>query len=557
MYATWQKQKKRKRPSSPGPDLDVATTPSPSLEEPPRYPRAQRTSFLGHLYDMVSSPNDLARSIIWSPDGRRLIICDPEHVETKLLPIYFPRYSLRRVLRYLTFYEFSHETTDVGHILLSHPKLTQNSTLRDFCRLRRVAEPPPRVTYKTFMGVIYDMVLESNQLTRGIISWSADGRSIVISDLAAFEKDVLPVYLPGQKNTGTFTGSMSHFSFGYKTEHATKSLFLTHRQLTISSSREDFLAIPHIHHGPGATPPPPRQARYRPPPETESDALPRAPKPKRKLHGPRSRGSFFLGNLHDMLASATPRTLEIISWSPDGAGLLLFDADAFENELMPVFFPQHRRIKSFLGALYLYGFTNGPTRKEYGKGPMRFVHQTLTQASPREAFDAVLPRKSPSQIKSWELGGEDAGAQRPKIVAGNADSEGSSKRRKTVRVQAGTTATAETSESRPAELEAEIPAQLEASTAPTTTTASSQSNSSPTEEATSNIPSSADTAANNPSAPPTGRILDSEASDISASSTQNNNALGIRRNPSDRYGWSWILNTPSESEPSTSASTGG
>ncbi|KAJ7057487.1 hypothetical protein C8F01DRAFT_333049 [Mycena amicta] len=224
-----------------------------------------------------------------------------------------------------------------------------------------------------------------------------------------------------------------HFSFGYKTEHATKSLFLTHRQLTISSSREDFLAIPHIHHGPGATPPPPRQARYRPPPETESDALPRAPKPKRKLHGPRSRGSFFLGNLHDMLASATPRTLEIISWSPDGAGLLLFDADAFENELMPVFFPQHRRIKSFLGALYLYGFTNGPTRKEYGKGPMRFVHQTLTQASPREAFDAVLPRKSPSQIKSWELGGEDAGAQRPKIVtvAENADSEGSSKRRKT------------------------------------------------------------------------------------------------------------------------------
>ncbi|KAF7291338.1 C2H2-type domain-containing protein [Mycena indigotica] len=102
---------------------------------------------------------------------------------------------------------------------------------------------PPRVLQSrhTFLGELFDM-LSKRPKDDATISWSSDGKSMVIKKVDAFEKDVLPVFFPSQKKR-TFFRTLQRFSFKRLTDkHGAVSF--THADLNDRSTRAEFLAVP-------------------------------------------------------------------------------------------------------------------------------------------------------------------------------------------------------------------------------------------------------------------------------------------------------------------------
>ncbi|KAJ7057321.1 hypothetical protein C8F01DRAFT_1151651 [Mycena amicta] len=92
----------------------------------------------------------------------------------------------------------------------------------------------------TFLGQVFDMVSKrpANDPT---LSWSKDGKSIVIWNQAKFEQDVLPAFFPMQKKLRTFLRAMQSFAFKRSTDK-NGGISLTHSALSRQSPRADFLA---------------------------------------------------------------------------------------------------------------------------------------------------------------------------------------------------------------------------------------------------------------------------------------------------------------------------
>ncbi|KAJ7051448.1 hypothetical protein C8F01DRAFT_640375 [Mycena amicta] len=99
---------------------------------------------------------------------------------------------------------------------------------------------PRRQDRATFLGQVFDMLCQrpSNDPT---LSWSKDGKSIVIWNQGEFEKSVLPAFFPMQKKLRTFLRAMQSFAFKRSTDK-NGGISLTHLNLSRASPRADFLA---------------------------------------------------------------------------------------------------------------------------------------------------------------------------------------------------------------------------------------------------------------------------------------------------------------------------
>jgi hypothetical protein len=102
----------------------------------------------------------------------------------------------------------------------------------------------------------------------------------------------------------------------------------------------------------------------------------------KKSTKPKQRGGgFFPEKLYNLLEHTTQENLEnIISWEEDGRTFCIHDIDAFVDDLLPKFFPNQSRFRSFERQLNLWGFGRLPDKKgqdrAYSKSgqPRRFVH---------------------------------------------------------------------------------------------------------------------------------------------------------------------------------------
>ncbi|KAJ7053063.1 hypothetical protein C8F01DRAFT_1168820 [Mycena amicta] len=374
---------KRKRLSSPVPQPEPSTSTLVAT--------TTRATFLGQVYDMLTPPGTKdPGSFSWRNDGKSIVIKKPAQFEQNLLPTVFPgQKEAKSLMRALQHYDFKHKTQKGGHIIIKHPTLTMKSSRAGFLAVSR-KQPQRRITHATFLGHVYDMISPPTKLTRDVISWSKDGKNIVISDPVTLEEKVLPKCIPSQKQVYTFTRALHFYGFGRRTEYPSGHITLTHPILTQSSSRDDFLAVPHVHYN-----------------STADECLTTgSPFDRKPLTGPTTHSlepkqapsKVFLARVHDMLASSDERKGDIIAWSDDGQSIVIAEPARFLKELLPVFFPRQTQMKSFTRSLREYGFV----RKDDGAAGSEMVlaHPTLTQKSTRAEFHAIPRRAGASSVSA-------------------------------------------------------------------------------------------------------------------------------------------------------------
>ncbi|KAF7297478.1 C2H2-type domain-containing protein [Mycena indigotica] len=398
---------KRRRSVSP----DVTRPLLPYLYYPAPAPDpVTRATFLGRVFDMltpayVSDHNP--GSLSWRSNGTSMIIRDPTLFAETLLPSAFPGQKDAKVfLRSLQDYDFRHKTQKGGHIFIKHPALNITSTREEFTAIPRKTLAR-RVTHETFLGRVYDMMVAHPELTTNIIRWSSDGTQIVVDNAKAFERTVLPVCLPTQRRVQTFARSLHFYGFNQRTEYPSGRLMLTHPTLTQASSREDFLAVPHVLYNTTAIEcltiiSPFERSPLRHGLSQHSNAAAASTEPKQ------APSKVFIGRVHDMLSSPDRTVKRAVGWSKDGTEIVIFDPDKM-LKCLPTFFPRQSKVRSFLSSLRMYGFV----RRDNGGGKrMIFVHPTLNSGSTRAEFHAT-PRKQrskqpqPSSVGAEELEGQE------------------------------------------------------------------------------------------------------------------------------------------------------
>lgn len=95
----------------------------------------------------------------------------------------------------------------------------------------------------------------------------------------------------------------------------------------------------------------------------------------------------FIDKLTKILNDA--KNEEIIRWTPDNCGLIVFDRNRLVNEVFPDYF-NHRRFTSFVRQLINYGF-----RRKLLTGQCIYIHQDNLfkrgQGKAKRKFDEFLP----------------------------------------------------------------------------------------------------------------------------------------------------------------------
>nr|GAT57075.1 predicted protein [Mycena chlorophos] len=381
-------------PVAPAPAQTPASFLYPPLDPPPQAllppAPATRESFLGQVYDMLTPPGTHTHtpgSFSWRNDGVSIVVKNPTLFETTLLPSVFPgQTQTKTLLRALQNYDFKHKTQKGGHIIIKHSTLTIRSTRADWVALPR-KEPQRRLTHVNFLGLVYDMLASQTELTKAVIGWSDDGKAIMIWDPIALEKKVLPVCIPTQHQVHTFTRALHFYGFARRTEYGSGHISLAHPDLTKSSTRKDFLSVPHslykIMDDNGVAVESPFALRSA---QSSANTDPDKQAPSK----------VFIGRVHDMLSADDDDRRLTINWSADGQHIVISDTQKFLNDVLPVFFPRQTQIKSFVRNLKLYGFDRVNDNVE---DQMAFRHPKLNSHSTRADFHTIPRHLGPAEQK--------------------------------------------------------------------------------------------------------------------------------------------------------------
>ncbi|KAF7312957.1 hypothetical protein MKEN_00980300 [Mycena kentingensis (nom. inval.)] len=154
----------------------------------------------------------------------------------------------------------------------------------------------------------------------------------------------------------------------------------------------------------------PHKRKRTPSPAPSIDSAPppsaSAPPLAKPATTPRRHRLPFMGQVFDMVASRTSNELtrNNLSWSDDGKGLVIRDAKAFDETVLPVFFPnQTKRMASFMRSIHDYGF------KRIGEkdGSLRLAHPSVNQQSTRDDWVALSRKIQVRKPKNKEGGGLD------------------------------------------------------------------------------------------------------------------------------------------------------
>ena len=112
------------------------------------------------------------------------------------------------------------------------------------------------------------------------------------------------------------------------------------------------------------------------------------PNHKNRHHGGSATMSFFPRKLHTMLEHASEHNLDdIVVWQQGGKSFKIVDAKRFSDEIMPEFFNQQTKYKSFQRQLNVYGFR----RIHHGPNKGGYSHKFFVRKSP-ELCDKMIRR---------------------------------------------------------------------------------------------------------------------------------------------------------------------